>query len=327
MRARNDSKDFFDPSEPEPSDPVVEQAVSWFLKIESAKMPEQEREAFQHWLSQDPTHAIAWQRISAMGQDIARLSHNWQAVSKQALNNPAKPVSRRMAAKALGMILVGGGAVAAYDPLLVQRARADHTTGTGETTDVQIDQGRKLRLNTRTAVNISADNTSVRLVEGEVLVDISDTPHGRPLSLKTPAGVLSAGPSRLVLRTFQDGLRIVLLRGEATLSGQRAPLPANSARRLSSSGISDDPSAMHLDPTAWIDGQLRARDAALVTFCKELWRYRTGWVMVDPSVAAQRVSGLFQLSDTDGALRAVAASKQLSIRSIAGILTRIGPRV
>ena len=44
----------------------------------------------------------------------------------------------------------------------------------------------------------------------------------------------------------------------------------------------------------------------LADFVQELSRYRPGWLRCDPAVADLRVSGVFQIDDTDRALAAVA---------------------
>jgi len=47
---------------------------------------------------------------------------------------------------------------------------------------------------------------------------------------------------------------------------------------------------------------LAADNMRLDAFLAELGRYRKGWLRCDPQVAALRISGAFQLADTDAVL-------------------------
>ncbi|MCM8565948.1 hypothetical protein [Thauera linaloolentis] len=68
------------------------------------------------------------------------------------------------------------------------------------------------------------------------------------------------------------------------------------------------------DPAAWTDGVLVARQMRLADAVAEIGRYRSGWLRCDPAVADWRISGVFQLGDTDLALAALGEALPLRIR-------------
>src|SRR5690606_15225592 len=57
----------------------------------------------------------------------------------------------------------------------------------------------------------------------------------------------------------------------------------------------------------WLRGTLHADSMRLDAFAAELARYRPGIVRCDPDVADLRISGTFQLNNTDGVLHALPA--------------------
>ena len=68
--------------------------------------------------------------------------------------------------------------------------------------------------------------------------------------------------------------------------------------RVRPDGILNDP-APALDPGAWQQGMIVARDMRLDAFLAEVSRYRSGHVGCDAGIGGLLLSGVFQLGDTD----------------------------
>ncbi|MCZ7253148.1 iron dicitrate transport regulator FecR, partial [Salmonella enterica] len=73
------------------------------------------------------------------------------------------------------------------------------------------------------------------------------------------------------------------------------------------------PIANGLDPWAWSDGVISAHNMRLDDFLAELSRYRNGLVRCSEAVAGLRVSGTYQLDDTDQVLNLVAQSLAVNV--------------
>ena len=93
--------------------------------------------------------------------------------------------------------------------------------------------------------------------------------------------------------------------------------------RLDDQGPSD---AAPADPHAadWMRNVLHAREMRLDAFAAELGRYRPGLLRCDPAVAPLRVSGAFQLHDTDAVLAALPATLPVSVRYRTSYWSRSG---
>ncbi len=68
------------------------------------------------------------------------------------------------------------------------------------------------------------------------------------------------------------------------------------------------PHASGLRAGGWADGVVEARGAPLGEVLEALGPYRAGWLGYAPEVAGLKVTGVFQLNDTDAALDAIAQS-------------------
>ena len=73
------------------------------------------------------------------------------------------------------------------------------------------------------------------------------------------------------------------------------------------------PATTGLDPWAWSDGVISAHNMRLDDFLAELSRYRNGLVRCSEAVAGLRVSGTYQLDDTDQVLTLVAQALSVNI--------------
>ena len=89
---------------------------------------------------------------------------------------------------------------------------------------------------------------------------------------------------------------------------------AGEQTRFSASDIESIQTApAHVD--AWSQGVLYAQNMRLEAFLAELARYRSGVLHCDQSVADLRVSGAFQLRDTDRILALLAQTLPVQIRT------------
>ncbi|MNP71808.1 fec operon regulator FecR [compost metagenome] len=66
--------------------------------------------------------------------------------------------------------------------------------------------------------------------------------------------------------------------------------------------------SLHADPWGWTDGVLSVQQMPLGEFCAELARYRPGLLRCAGDVAALKVSGTYQLNDTEQILQLLTRS-------------------
>ena len=102
-------------------------------------------------------------------------------------------------------------------------------------------------------------------------------------------------------------------------------LAAGQQARFDANGLSGDIEALAPGAGSWADGVLYAEQMPLADFLAELARYRPGLLRCDPAVAGLRVSGAFQLRDTDKILHALAATLPLRIARHTRYWVTVGP--
>ncbi|MFJ4348305.1 FecR domain-containing protein [Pseudomonas sp. NPDC089401] len=298
-----------------PAQAQVEQAIEWLVKLRfDTPSPHTERQ-FQQWLGSDPQHALAWQRVSGLGDELAGLPG---ALSRRTLDSTQRQCSsRRDHLKLLAVLAVGGGlGWAAREPLGLPALMADSSTGTGERRQVQGSDGSQLQLNTASAIDLrySSEQRELTLVRGEVSLD-SNASDNRPFRISTRVGDLGTHDGQLLLRENDQGLLLAVRRGEVTL------FPFSPSPRLVHAGevLQVSPTgtyalaSLHGDPWGWTDGVLSVQQMPLGEFVAELSRYRPGLLRCAPEVAALKVSGTYQLADTEKILRLLAHSLPVRI--------------
>lgn len=293
-----------------PSQAQVDQAIEWLVKLRYDSPGPHTEQQFQRWLASHPQHAHAWQRVSSLGDELASLPAE---LSRQTLaGSERRRMSRRDHLKLLSLLALGASVGwAAREPLGLPALMADSRTATGERRELLGSDGSLIRLNTASAIDLrySDEQRQLTLLRGEVSLD-GNTNDNRPFTIDTRVGALSTQGGQLLLRENAQGLLLAVRRGEVTL------FPASAAAHRVKPGEvlqvfaqgDFQPATLHGDPWGWTDGVLSVQQMPLGEFTDELSRYRPGLLRCAPEVAGLKVSGTFQLADTDQILLLVARS-------------------
>lgn len=298
-----------------PAQAQVDQAIDWLVKLRFDEPSARTERQFQQWLASHPHNALAWQRVSTLSDELAGLPRD---LSRRTLEGSRRQqISRRDHLKLLAILSVGGSlGWAAREPLGLPALLADSSTATGERRDVQGSDGSRIQLNTASAIDLrySADQRLLTLIRGELTLD-SNANDKRPFIIDTQLGALSTHDGQLLLRENTQGLLLAVRRGEVTLMPHSSPLrqvhPGQVLQLAASGAI--QPALVHGDPWGWTDGVLSVQQMPLSEFTAELSRYRPGLLRCAPEVADLKVSGTYQLADTEQILQLLARSLPLRI--------------
>ncbi|MCM2571157.1 DUF4880 domain-containing protein [Achromobacter xylosoxidans] len=79
------------------SDPVVREAIAWWVRLQSGVAVAHERETWRVWVERDPAHREAWERMESIGRDVRRIP---AGLAHAALVDPCRP-TRRAALRAV----------------------------------------------------------------------------------------------------------------------------------------------------------------------------------------------------------------------------------
>lgn len=301
-----------------PAPEVVEQAIHWMVRLRFDQDPADPatRQAFERWLALRPEHALAWRRVEGLGEDFAVLPRD---LARQALDDGPRRLRRRDSLKVL-TLLAGAGALGAYGLREPAAALlADYRTATGERRPVHLADGTRLLLNTDTAldVDVSGERRVLRLHQGELLVEAAAGPQ--PIWVQGRDGLLRAESPRFLVREQDRDTVLAVHQGTVQVfpggQGAAAATTVGAGQRLAfDTRQARVPADDGLDPWAWRDGVLRAQAMRLDTFVAEVSRYRVGFLRCSEAVAGLRVSGIYQLKDTDAILALLARALPLRVR-------------
>lgn len=309
-----------------PADPVADQAIAWWVRLQSGLAGGSERQSCEAWLAQDPAHRQAWDRLQRISQDARRVP---VALAHSALSAPSSN-GRRTVLR--GLLAVGGTAAigwTGYRHTPWQRVAADLSTGVGERRAVAVADGLHLTLNSDSAVrlHLQGDARGIDLLRGEVLVRMEMRPAMGALRVDTGHGELHAEQARFDLRRTAEGARVGVYEGSVVLLRAGVATHAEAGERLAFSEHgaivrrASDP-----DRLAWTDGLVVAKDWRLDYFAQYLARQRLGMIRVDPAVAGLRLSGVFPLDDAERALKALEPALPIRVTRHTQYWLQVGPR-
>lgn len=297
------------------SNRVLEAAIHWQLCLDSGMTSERERVEFQCWLATDPEHVRAWKQLTGLDQQLALAAA--PAARKALLRRPAGS-QRRNVGGLLGILLasvLGLGLLNHQRPL--SDWLADEVTAAGEQRELLLADRSRLRLNSRSALDIEFNPEERRLFlrSGEILVE---TAHGdpRPFLVETRHGTLRALGTRFLVREENQGTQLIVLQSAVAAhpryaseerviaQGQQVMMNSNSLGASQAAPAAAD---------AWMHGMLVVENVRLVDLLDRLGEYQNGHLGVDDSIAGLRISGSFPLRNLDLALAALPASLPVSV--------------
>lgn len=283
---------------------ILDEAAHWLALRHTTGFSAAQQAELAQWRNLSATHEAVWQR---MEQLQLRMDGVPPAVGMAVLDRPRNAGSRRhlLRATALAIATPMLGWFA-YRHLPWQVWNADFSTATGETRELTLADRSRVLLNTASAISARFDGEArrVHLHAGEILVE---TAHDRayqalPFMVQTDHGQLRALGTRFTVRKHAHSTTLAVLQGavQVTPAQSSLPLVVQAGEQVnfdSRQSGAITPLSAHTD--AWARGVLYAQDMRLDDFLAELQRYRPGVLQCVPDIAGLRVSGVFQLCDTD----------------------------
>lgn len=299
-----------------PDTKTLEAAAQWYVDL--CDGDERVNEAHRHWLQSDPRHALAWARVERLQSTLGRVTAD---IARPTLN--ASRMKRRATLKVLAMLLSAGGAAGLGLQVSPWRnVMADHRTGTGERRQIALADGSSLQLNTGTAVDVRFGNRlrEIHLREGEILVQTTADAEQRPFIVHTAQGSIRSLGTRFTVRSEGEQSRVGVLQHAVEVRPLLTPEQVTRVdagqQLLFSRHSAAAPTRLPLGSDAWTRDQLVVSDWRLTDFIQELSRYRPGYLGCDSHAADLRISGAFQLHDSDSVLDNLSGTLPVRIRRL-----------
>lgn len=277
---------------------VLAKAVDWYVRLHDSAASDTTRADWQAWLAADSRHAEAWARIELLQRQLGQAPVGAASALESARRD------RRNALKTLALLL--GVGVVGWQGYQVSPWSADYVTQVGQRRQLILADGSLLDLNTDTRVDVRFDagRRLIQLHQGEILVETAK--DARPLSVQTAQGQVLALGTRFSVRQG-EGLSQVMVAADAVevrpalASRQAVRVEAGQGLNFSAQGAGPL-RAMPADIQAWTQGMLVAVDWRLDDLLAELSRYRPGYLGCATEIGGMRLSGAFNLDDSESAL-------------------------
>lgn len=324
---------FNDSAEPPVPDAVGRQAVHWLVLLQGEHVTQEMRDAWQAWRSEKPEHERAWRRVETFLSGLRTLPPAAAHEVLGAVRAPDK--GRRRAVKLMAIMVAAGGAWLMVERVPAREWLADYRTGTGERRTVVLDDGTRLVLNARSAVDVrfDANQRLIALLEGEILIETAPDPQtvARPFYVQTAQGCLQALGTRFSVHQRAANIQVGVFEGAVRIRPTDARdrdyvVQAGQQTRFSRDGAAMPLTEVDEQSTAWTGGMLVAREMRLDDFLDALAPYRNGSLGCDPAIAALQVSGIYPLADTDRVLDMLQRTLPVEIHTLTRYWVRLTPR-
>lgn len=305
---------------------ALEEAANFHIRLCSGNPSEADEQALQQWLKRDKINAWAWDRVDQLQKQLATLpkdlSVNTLERTEQNFN------SRRTVLKGFAL-MVGLGVIGLplYRKGLFEPLLADHYTATGEVSELTLEDGSILTLNTSSSIDLFFNNTERKIVlrQGEIMIKTAkdnlssiSAGHSRPFIIETANGKIRALGTRFSVRYFNDSLvsstKVNVYEHSVEITTQQGTQSILTVGKTALFNINRiNPTTNHIDNDAWTRDMLVVNNMRLDDFIIELSRYRLGLIHCESNVAHYRITGVFKISDTDQALRAIEKSFPVTV--------------
>lgn len=326
-----------------------EQALDWFVRRKDAAFTAADEAAFQAWCNAGETHRRAfedwqaqWSAFDAVPKQVRTglLQRFAGSAARQAIGPRPAPPRRRFVPALVAACMVAATGVAA---LLAwhqvderPRFAQSFSTARGQQAEVPLPDGSRLRLDasTRLQVAFHQGRREANLLEGQAVFSVQPD-VARPFTVQAgPARVTVVGTRFSVRYTPQvagsEGVRVAVEEGRVQVQGGTQVRELGAGQQLlgDASGQLGEVSRVSGQGIApWREHRVAFQDVRLDHALAELGRYQDVRLAVrDPSVAALRVTGVFDPRDMATFARVLPLSLPVRLREVDGTTEIVAAR-
>jgi transmembrane sensor len=297
-----------------PNEPIQEatkdQAVAWFLCMQTDQISVTERREFLRWLNENPQHKQAYDNVGQHWEWLEPLKNLPFTERQEALKYQARrPYYQRIITYAAVALIVCALGLPIYWQQVGLIFPKTYQVAIGERQAIRLADGTRMDLNTDSAVKVQITpwRRDVELLRGEVYFQVAYD-NKRPFRVKAGQGLIQdIGTAFEVYR--QPGKTLVAVQeGIVDVeTKERRRLTANQQLAYTENGEFLSLEQQAIDSlTAWRHGQLVFHARRLDDALAEIARYHSKKIRLeDNKLAALRISGAFPSARLDGMLNAV----------------------
>ena len=345
-------------------DDSLDQACAWIARLRADNVSAADRRDFAAWLSESTVNRDAFDEMSELWGDLGALAHmpidelfpesrpSTQAESTRSDSRKLRTdTASREDAQTTGswnfaQWLMGGGLAAACLVVTLwagnqwlgsqpQREQV-YATNIGETRTVTLADGSQVTLNTNSELHVSfsREERHTQLLRGEAYFEVTRQ-TSRPFTVAAGSANIRVLGTKFNIERNADNTRVSVTGGTVAVSEARpaSGLQPESVKLVKNQKVSVSRTGLQpVRPTSaeealdWTRGVLVFEQTPLHEALEELNRYLKVPAAADPSVRERKLSGTFELSDPDNALKAIASALNLEQINNDPNLTLLSPK-
>jgi transmembrane sensor len=307
---------------------ILSQAAQLLVRLNSGRASAADHAACARWREQSDTHRHAWVLAQQLRHETGTVPAGLDPALPEGAGGAGVSKQRRRALKTLSWLAIAAPAGWLASRLPWPAWTADFRTATGELHDVLLADGSQITLGSASAINVTFDANArhLHLLGGEIMLrpvsDARDAPGTRTthasLLVQTAEGVVEARGAQFSVRQQPGFTRVAAFHGDALVSpasGAALMLTQGQWCTFTRDGVAA-PQALDPREAMWTRGLLYANDMRIADLVDELARYHHGVLRSAANVADLRVSGIYQLTDTDATLALLRRTYPIRLRSI-----------
>lgn len=303
-----------------PSEEAKAQAADWFARLNRRDVSTADMEAFRLW-RKSPGHKEAYDAVDAFWRESKALERDpdikaalAETVARTSLASRRRPV-RLGYGLAFGLLLLGaaGGGYALWAP-------TTYATAVGEQRTVRLADGSTLTLDTgsKARVRLGKARREVELVRGQAMFEVAHD-VARPFTVTAGQTAVTALGTRFDVRREGAGATVTLVKGSVEVrEGDGAePRVWRLAPGQRVRTAAPTPQPINIDAaaaTSWTTGRLEFHNVTLGAAVAEFNRYERRRIELAQGPWTQdRVSGVFDVDDTETFVRSIAELHDLEV--------------
>lgn len=300
------------------SERSFEQAVTWFVALQSEDCDQRQQERFQRWLRKHPSHADAYAEAEQLWLNLNPIKST--AITELDAARAGRSRSLRIS-KSSGLALILASALGMGGWLDYRVEPEIYSTGIGQRQSITLADGSRIELNaaSRLSSRVTWCRRQMQLLDGEALFTVAHEPF-RPFTVQADRLQIRDIGTRFAVKQQAKTVRVSVLEGEVELKPNRAwlgqRLKAGESRRLDQSGhLLSIEKIQPEQEAAWVDGKLIFDHTPLGEVIAEVERHHPlHFSFTDAGLASQTLSGSFNAADLQPFLRAVEATLPIRVK-------------
>jgi|GEM_PF-386327 len=316
-------------------DPVIDEALDWFLLIQGGDLDQASQDRFQAWIAENPRHEEEFVKLGGLWDSVDfeeaagqvktdRFADGAPAGSEQPLmtgEQATQPRKWLYTAAAVCLLIFG---FYQFSPFAVQW-QADYRTAYGDLQTITLSDGTVMTLNSGSAValDFSEKTRTIRLLKGEAFFDVTRN-AARPFRVSSGLGEVTVLGTAFAVRTGDVLDRVILEHGRLAVRSHAKPnenalLTSGDMITVSETSLSAKKAADLKQLLAWRRGRVIFSSIPLSQALAEFERYTDKSIfLLSPDKADLAVSGNYRIDDMNAALTILAEATGLTATTLPG---------